>query len=91
MGYINILLAIFNIIPGFPLDGGRVFRSIIWGITKNLHTATFIAGNVGRAFGWAMILFGVAKFFGVKHRRFPGEFSEWYMVCLYRLVPDQRG
>jgi Zn-dependent protease len=63
--YINILLAIFNIIPGFPLDGGRVFRSIIWGITKNLHKATIIAGNVGRVFGWAMVLFGITQFFGI--------------------------
>jgi Zn-dependent protease/CBS domain-containing protein len=63
MAYVNVLLAIFNIIPGFPLDGGRVFRSVIWGITKSLHTATVIAGNVGRAFGWAMILFGIFLLF----------------------------
>jgi Zn-dependent protease/CBS domain-containing protein len=62
-GYINIILAVFNLIPGFPLDGGRVFRSIIWGATRSLHTATVIAGNVGRAFGWAMILFGIASVF----------------------------
>ncbi|HEX7474482.1 MAG TPA: site-2 protease family protein, partial [Dehalococcoidales bacterium] len=63
MAYVNILLALFNLIPGFPLDGGRVFRSIVWGITRSLHTATVIAGNVGRFFGWAMILFGIANFF----------------------------
>ncbi len=63
MAYVNILLAVFNLIPGFPLDGGRVFRSIVWGITHSLHTATLIAGNVGRFFGWAMILFGIANFF----------------------------
>ncbi|MBP1706831.1 MAG: Zn-dependent protease (includes SpoIVFB) [Chloroflexi bacterium] len=63
MFYINIVLAIFNIIPGFPLDGGRVFRSIVWGITKSLRKATIIAGNVGRGFGWAMILFGIALLF----------------------------
>jgi len=65
LGYINISLGVFNIIPGFPLDGGRVFRSIIWGITKNLHRATTVAGNVGRFFGWAMILYGITNFFGI--------------------------
>lgn len=63
LAYINIILAIFNIIPAFPLDGGRVLRSIIWGATKSLRTATLIAGNIGRAFGWALILFGVALLF----------------------------
>ncbi len=72
MGYINILLAIFNIIPGVPLDGGRVFRSIIWGITKNLQKATTIAGNVGRAFGWAMIIFGVYLLFSTSVGIFQG-------------------
>lgn len=60
----NLVLAIFNIVPGFPLDGGRVFRSIIWEATKSLHKATLIAGNVGRVFGWILILLGISFVFG---------------------------
>jgi Zn-dependent protease/CBS domain-containing protein len=72
MAYTNLILAAFNIIPGFPLDGGRVFRSIIWGATKSLHKATLIAGNVGRAFGWLLILFGIGQVFGIKIWIFQG-------------------
>ncbi len=59
LAYVNLSLGIFNLIPGFPLDGGRVLRSIIWGATKNLRTATNIAAGVGQLFGWAMIGYGV--------------------------------
>jgi Zn-dependent protease/CBS domain-containing protein len=72
LGLVNIYLAIFNILPGFPLDGGRVLRSIIWGITKSLSKATSIAGNVGRVFGWAMILFGIALIFSPRIWIFQG-------------------
>ncbi len=83
MANINLVLAIFNIIPGFPLDGGRVFRSIIWGATKSLHKATVIAGNVGRAFGWAMILLGVALLFGVNIWIFQGGlFSGIWLILI---------
>jgi Zn-dependent protease/predicted transcriptional regulator len=59
LGYINVLLGIFNLVPGFPLDGGRVFRSIVWWRTKNLQSATKIASNVGRAFGFLFIFAGI--------------------------------
>ncbi len=63
LAYINVALGLFNLIPGFPLDGGRVFRSIVWGISKDLRRATVIAGNLGRFIGFLFILFGVYQVF----------------------------
>ncbi len=56
---INFMLAIFNMIPAFPLDGGRVFRSIIWAYTDNLKKATRIASNSGKIFGALLIALGI--------------------------------
>lgn len=52
---VNILVAIFNLIPGFPLDGGRVLRSAIWGVTGSERKATTVASWGGRVVGWIMI------------------------------------
>jgi Zn-dependent protease/CBS domain-containing protein len=59
LAYINGTLALFNLIPGFPLDGGRVFRAFLWGITHNLRRATLIAANVGRGIAFLFIVLGV--------------------------------
>jgi len=59
LAYTNIALTVFNLLPGFPLDGGRVFRSILWHTTGNLLKATNIAAIVGRIFGWGFMALGV--------------------------------
>jgi Zn-dependent protease/CBS domain-containing protein len=59
LAYINGVLGLFNLIPGFPLDGGRVLRAIVWAVTHNLHRATLIAAGVGRAIAFLFILVGV--------------------------------
>jgi CBS domain-containing protein len=63
LGLINILLGVFNLIPGFPLDGGRVLRSLIWWRTRNMQRATKIASNIGRAIGFLFILGGIGLAF----------------------------
>jgi Zn-dependent protease/predicted transcriptional regulator len=63
LAYINATLGAFNLIPGFPLDGGRVFRAALWAITKKPQRATYIAATVGRGFGFLFILVGVWQVF----------------------------
>jgi Zn-dependent protease len=57
----NALLGAFNLLPAFPLDGGRVFRSIVWGITHRYDRATAIATSVGQAFGYLLAGLGMLR------------------------------
>ena len=63
LAYINTALVLFNLIPGYPLDGGRVFRAIVWAITGNMRRSTLIAANVGRFFAFLLIFAGVWQMF----------------------------
>ena len=55
----NLYLAVFNLLPGFPLDGGRVFRAVVWGITKDFARATRVAAAAGKVIAYVMIISGI--------------------------------
>lgn len=59
MGFLNLALAIFNVLPGFPLDGGRLLRSALWKATGSLKKATRVSTVVGKWLGWGLIALGV--------------------------------
>lgn len=62
VAYINAILAAFNLLPAFPLDGGRVLRSILWGAKDNLRWATRVSSSIGAAFGIGLIALGILQF-----------------------------
>lgn len=63
LAYVNGLLGTFNLIPGFPLDGGRLLRALIWKITGDLRRSTYVASRVGRFVGFAFIGIGFLSVF----------------------------
>lgn len=58
LAWVNFGLATFNLVPGFPLDGGRIFRAIVWGATRNFERATRIAARSGQLIAYGMIVLG---------------------------------
>ena len=63
LGYINLVLAVFNLIPGYPLDGGRILRALIWWKTGNEERSTQLAARTGQVVGLCFIGYGVLRFF----------------------------
>ncbi|MGB9404288.1 MAG: site-2 protease family protein [Candidatus Acidiferrales bacterium] len=77
----NAVLALFNLVPGFPLDGGRILRSIVWGITKDFAKATRFASRGGQILAYLMIFDGIWQF--VSGSRIGGlwlAFIGWFLL-----------
>ena len=86
LGFINVALAVFNMLPGYPLDGGRVLRALLWRASGSQYRATRWAGRCGQLLGAAMIVFGVAAVF-VSIGPLGGSFgSVWLAVIGFLLV-----
>lgn len=72
---INVILAVFNLLPGFPMDGGRVLRSVIWKVTGDLKRATSIASKVGQGMAFCLIFLGILQILG-------GTFSGLWLIFI---------
>jgi Zn-dependent protease/CBS domain-containing protein len=81
LGYINLVLLVFNLLPALPLDGGRILRSALWGGRGSFAWATHVAASIGRAFGYLFILGGL--FLLIFHGIFSGAwlaFIGWFLL-----------
>lgn len=76
LAWVNFLLGAFNLVPGFPLDGGRVLRAILWKKWGDLNRATYFAAEGGKTFGIFLILIGLLGIFW-------GRFNLWYVLIGY--------
>jgi Zn-dependent protease/CBS domain-containing protein len=76
LGYINLILLVFNLVPALPLDGGRVLRSALWYFKHDLAWATRVASDIGQGFGYLFIALGIAMFI------FEGTFSGAWLAFI---------
>ncbi|OGP89838.1 MAG: peptidase M50 [Deltaproteobacteria bacterium RBG_19FT_COMBO_43_11] len=86
LAWLNLVLAVFNLVPAFPLDGGRILRSALWSWKKNLRWATAIAAKVGSGLGIALIIAGIISIF---MGNFVGGLW-WFMIGLFIRSAAQR-
>ena len=92
LGFINLVLAVFNMIPGYPLDGGRVLRGILWKVTGNMDDSTKWAARIGQFVAYLFIFYGIYSFFfggdqiGGLWMAFIGWFLENAALSSYRQV-----
>lgn len=82
LGWMNILIGVFNLLPAFPMDGGRVFRSLIWLISGNYGRATMVAAWTGRFFAWSIIALGALAVAGFDVVVATGSFGGLWLVFI---------
>jgi Zn-dependent protease/predicted transcriptional regulator len=87
LSFINLALGIINLLPGFPLDGGRVLRALLWWASKDLLKATRWATWAGQFWGWSFVVVGILGFLGVLPAYSPFDFLwigviGWFLVVL---------
>jgi len=81
LGYINIALVVFNMTPGFPLDGGRVLRAVVWWITGDVNRSTRIASRVGQLVALGFIMLGILRLVsGAGFRGLWIAFIGWFLL-----------
>lgn len=92
LGYINLALAAFNMIPGYPLDGGRILRSVLWWIAGDSRRATHWAAQIGQVVAFLFISFGLYRFFlGANFGGLWLAFIGWFLMDAARSSYAQTG
>lgn len=83
LGSVNIMIGIFNLIPAFPLDGGRIIRSLFWALSNDVHGSTRWATCLGQGIAWMMVIGGVLMIFGFSMPLLGGGvFNGIWLICI---------
>jgi Zn-dependent protease/CBS domain-containing protein len=89
LAVINAVLAVFNMIPAGPLDGGRVLRGVLWQRTGERYGSAITAARIGQGFGWVLIAFGIASFLAVGFGGLWLALIGWFLTFMARAEEDQ--